>query len=398
MLRTLKKSPRVWRSDSTTRRRGAMIVLIAAAVVVLLVVAMFSVDVAYMLLVRTQLRAATDAATKAGTEALQRTQSTSQATAAVIDIAARNQVAGRPLVLSASNLTFGNATPNVNGTWGFTPGGARTSAIKVDVQFGNNTANGPVGLFFGGALGTGFFQPNETATASVIEQDILFCIDRSHSMCFDLSGVDWRYPTGTPTYPDEICYPPHATLSRWAALASAANSFMTIADGNWPKPRIALTTWASTIGTNTYEYRMTRQTSPQTTNDTNFSTDYTATRSALAARGTNVILGGTNAAAGLDASISRLNALTDRPLSQKTVIFMTDGQWNQGRDPILSAQDAAAAGIVIHCITFLPGAQQQTMVNVATTTGGKHYYASNAAELTAAFQELARTLPVVLTE
>ena len=49
-------------------------------------------------------------------------------------------------------------------------------------------------------------------------------------------------------------------------------------------------------------------------------------------------------------------------------------------------------------ITFLPDAASADMVQVAQMTGGKHYHANNEAELIAAFQELARTLPVVLTD
>ena len=53
---------------------------------------------------------------------------------------------------------------------------------------------------------------------------------------------------------------------------------------------------------------------------------------------------------------------------------------------------------LVHTVTFLPGAQQTAMVEIATITGGRHYYAQNAAELEAAFRELAFMMPVLLTE
>ena len=56
-----------------------MLVLLAAMLVMFFVAVAFSVDIAYMHLVRGELRAATDAATKAASEALSRTQDTNQA-------------------------------------------------------------------------------------------------------------------------------------------------------------------------------------------------------------------------------------------------------------------------------------------------------------------------------
>ena len=51
-------------------RRGAMLVLVAITLVIFIVALVFSIDVAYMQLVRSQLRAAADAAAKAGAQML----------------------------------------------------------------------------------------------------------------------------------------------------------------------------------------------------------------------------------------------------------------------------------------------------------------------------------------
>jgi len=48
------------------RRHGAMAVMMAVCLLAVLILAAFAVDVAYMQLVRTELRIATDAATLAG--------------------------------------------------------------------------------------------------------------------------------------------------------------------------------------------------------------------------------------------------------------------------------------------------------------------------------------------
>ncbi|MFN9974806.1 MAG: VWA domain-containing protein, partial [Phycisphaerae bacterium] len=86
-----------------------------------------------------------------------------------------------------------------------------------------------------------------------------------------------------------------------------------------------------------------------------------------------------------------------RPLSNKVVILLTDGQWNDGRDPLLAAADARAAGITVHVVSMLTSTQA-VLQQVASTTGGHYYATQNEAELRNAFQELARTLPIVLVD
>ena len=68
-----------------------MLVLVAVTLLILLIAASFSVDIAYMQLARTELRAATDAAARAGAEALSREQSTTAAIKAAKRIARHGQ-------------------------------------------------------------------------------------------------------------------------------------------------------------------------------------------------------------------------------------------------------------------------------------------------------------------
>lgn len=396
MLRA--KWPRLWR-QATRNRRGVVLVLVAVLMIVVIAIALFSIDVAYMMMVRTQLRAATDAAAKAATEALNRTQSGSQAVTAAIDVASKNRVAGNPLTLTSSDIILGNSTYGTNGAWTFSSGAinGRYSAVRISTQFGAGRSNGAVGLFFAGLFGGTTFQPTEAATATIVQQDLVLCLDRSHSMCFDLSGVAWSYPPGTPTNPDPVAYPPNATLSRWASLTRATTSFLDICQTSYPLPRVALVTWASPITKSSYEYSITKKTSPGVSNEVGFVTDYTSTRAAISAHTSALMMGGTDTSSGIDSAVAQLVALTDRPMSQKTIVLMTDGQWNTGRNPTLAATDAAAQGITIHVIILLT-ATQTTMEQVASITGGKCYYATNDTELTNAFIAVARSLPVVLTE
>ncbi len=77
--------------------------------------------------------------------------------------------------------------------------------------------------------------------------------------------------------------------------------------------------------------------------------------------------------------------------------LLTDGEWNAGRDPVNAAYDARAQGIIVHCISMLTR-NQDDLQDIATITGGRYFGTSNETELRAAFQEIARSLPVVLTD
>src|SRR6188768_3984194 len=69
------------------RRRGAMMVLIAVCLPLFLIMAAFAVDVAWMQLTRTELRTATDAASRAGAKTLSLAQTEVAARTAAKDAA-----------------------------------------------------------------------------------------------------------------------------------------------------------------------------------------------------------------------------------------------------------------------------------------------------------------------
>jgi len=87
-----------------------------------------------------------------------------------------------------------------------------------------------------------------------------------------------------------------------------------------------------------------------------------------------------------------------RPFADKTIILMTDGNFNVGGTPIPSANVAAERGHMIHTITFSSGANQEIMREVADIGGGLHLHADSAGDLSEAFREIARALSVTLIE
>lgn len=402
------QSIRIQTHPTGDRRHGGMLIMIAVMLTAFLVMAAFTVDVAYMQLVRTQLRSAVDAAAKSAGEVLAREQDPVAAVAAAQAIAQQNTVDGQPLQLAASDIILGRSEPNQNGTWSFQAGATPYTAVRVRSRLDNSSANGPVNLIFGKIVGDGEFSPQHTSVASHLHNDVVLALDRSHSMCFDMSGISWSYPSGNP-YPSVLgpgpmedwmrglTSPPHPDDSRWAALVSAINVFLSEANAVSRPPDVALVTWGSEITLSHYEGNLTGRTFPEVSTDAPLASSYSGITSSIATRSADIMLGGTNIAAGIDTSRSMLNT-TGRPLANKTIILLTDGQQTAGTDPLLSAQAAAADGIVIHTVTMITAGGQQAMADIAAATGGRHIHAENEAQLRDAFEELARSLPVALTD
>jgi hypothetical protein len=362
-----------------------MLVFIALLMTVLLVTVVFSVDLAFMQLTRTQLRAATDAASRAGTEALSRTQDTEDAREAAKRVAAQNLVNSQPLLLSDDDIEFGRSNRTADGSVEFLEGDEPFNTVQVTGRRTSGSLSGPVPLFLGRILGVGHFEPVYTAASMNLDRDLCLVVDRSGSMKTGLE--DGQIPAGLGS-----CDPPHPTLSRWGALTVAVQSFISGLEETNQIEQLALVSYASAgsyCGI------------PFTNADLNqpLSFDYTNTTAEMARLSSIPINGFTNIAAGIDRGVV---ALTDparaRPLAERTMVLLTDGIFNRGRHPRLAAEDAARQDIVIHTITFSADAEIGAMQEVATATGGKHFHAPDAASLQRIFREIAVTLPVVMTK
>jgi Mg-chelatase subunit ChlD len=387
-------------STQPSSRRGAVTVFIVAGIVLLLAMVMLSVDVASMQLVRTELRAASDAAAKAGAEALLRTQDQNAAVQAALAMAELNSVGGRPFKLSAGDVVIGTTASQADGSWAFSAGGARPNAVRVNSAMNAASASGPVTLAFGKVFKAGTFTPSKTATASAIQQEVCLAIDRSGSMSWDLSGASRSYP------PQGAADRRPKAGSRWLALTKALDLYLSEVQETAVPSRLAMVTWASDeTGSNHSEDNSgePKPTTPMPVYDearleAGLSLNFNNIENAILQRSEHPLYGSTNMSAGIDRAVAVLTSGNVLPYAQRTIVLMTDGQWNKGRNPRLAAEDARNSGIVIHVVTFLPEAQNADAEAVASITGGTYIHANNEVELIAAFEKLARTLPVVLTD
>lgn len=346
----MKKTSKTLRSRFNDRK-GAMLVLVAVAMIIFMIAAAFSVDIAYMHMVKAEMQTAVDAASRAGTETLSRTQDTGQATNAALQIASQNIVAGDGLSLRASEVEFGEATLASDGRFNFSLGGNRLNSVRVVSVRDSASLDGSVGLFFGNVFGVGEFAPQANSVSASSVRDIALVLDRSGSMQGE----------------------------RLIALVSAVNGFIDEIEATSPNTSISLTTYSTTA---TRDIPLAD----------NFAPVRTEVNSMTAAGRTNIFQALQFGSDSLEQDPGR------RAFADKTIVLMTDGNFNEGGTPVPSANNAAARDQTIHTITFSDGANQAIMLDVANIGGGQHIHADDAGDLAEAFQEIARTLSVILID
>ena len=334
------------------RRRGVMVILMMFLLIGLLAAAAFSVDIAYMQLVRTELRRATDAGARAGAEALSRTADIEIARAAAKAAAARNLVAGQNLVLEDADIVFGNSAQARDGKWQFTADAEPFNSVQVSGARTSNSASGNVALFFGKAFGTNNFSPSLSAIVMQGEsskRDFAVVVDRSGSMNGNAGG--------------------RGSGSRWSALLTAFGGFLSALADTKDQEEVGLVSYSNSASID--EYLTDRLSDPQET---------------LNRLHPN---GSTNIYAGIvDGTAVLTRSGRVRSDANKIMVVMTDGQHNTGPEPILAANEAARDKITIYTITFGSDADVTRMKAVAAATGGKHYHAPTAEDLREIFRKV----------
>lgn len=339
------------RNARKTKRRGAMIVLVAVTLIIFLIAVVFSVEVAYMQLARTELRSSVDAATRAGAEALSRDMSTTAAIARAQEVALLNPVNGVGLTLPEDDILFGRVSVSQSGISAFVPGGTPPNAIQITTGRTADRPDGTVPLLLGSMLGVSSFAPVQTATAAQLDRDLTLVLDRSGSM---------------------------SSSGKFDALKAAVDVFLDEIDLTPQTEHVSIVVYDNSS-------QKIQELTP-------------STASCRTAMEPIVTGGGTAIGLGLEEGInSLLNDTNRRPFAEPTIVLMTDGRHNTAIDPedvILTAP----ADFKVHTVTFGSGADQVRMEELAETRSGKHFHAPDNAALIAIFREIGATLPVVMTK
>ena len=382
---------RMQAGKARTSRRGAIAVLAVAVIAVLMVLAAFAVNVAYMQLVREQLRVACDSAAKAALVNLGATQSESSAISFAQTVSNYNLVAGKQPQIPAANIIFGNAMPDGSGAYSFTPGLKPFNAAKV-------TGNVTRGLFLQTFLPVSDFSTQQVSLTTRISHDVCLVLDRSASMAFDLSNSEFSYPADVSLgkHPMQIYFTrPSPTASRWRALSDAVNAFVSTLQSRRLDVRVGMATYAEDFSFGAFGGK-------RASLDVPLTSKLSQITAGMNGRGQLPLLGDTNIEAGLAQAAQELSGPRARTTANRTIVLLTDGVPTSGNNdiPSLTLNNRQNFQIVTHVITFggqaAGGAYQALMMNAAEAGNGRFYNAPNAAQLQEAFQSIADSLPAVL--
>jgi len=329
-----------------------MLILVAVVIIILVVAAALSLDIARIHVTRSELRTATDAAARAGAEALGRLQDRRAAIRAAQDVARQNLVAGEPLKLRDSDVLVGTHRQAADGSFVFRANERPFSAIRVTGERTRKSAGGSVPLLFGPIFGVSDFQPTQSATASRLDRDIALVLDTSGSM---------------------------SEQNRFPALKNALKIFLQELEDQPQEAYVSLSIY------NTKAKNLVPLTNDLDAIRRAFERESPDGRTAI---GLGLIVG-------LD---SLAKDSLRRPLAYREIILMTDGIHNTGISPLDVLDRALAENVTVHAITFSRDANKTLMQEVARRTGGVYLHAENNQELLEVFRTVANQMPVMLIE
>jgi len=310
----------------------------------------FSIDIAHMHLARAELRTATDAAAKAAATTLADSLDRDAAITRGQEIAAENRVSGTPLLLADSDFSFGRSERQGDGKYVFGTGQGPLNSVRVNGRRTADSLSGPVPLLFGNITGTQLFEPRLNATATYVERDIVLVVDRSGSMFG----------------------------RKFLELIAAIGIFSDMLNTTPVEEHVSLASY-----------------NQRSTEDLDLTTNLLSLLDTL--QGLRV--GGlTSISRGMEAGRRLIRRGRPQEFVERTMIVMTDGRHNRGREPRIVARRLARENVTIHAITFGRGADAARMREVAEIGNGRYYHADNGNELREVYREIALTLGTIITD
>ncbi len=372
------KSARLNRRSKSAARRGAILVLMVLLLPVAVLMSAIAINLAYIELSRTEIIIATDAAARAGGRDLITLDDVKIARKRAKQLAALNSVAGDALVLSDSDIEFGSSIRQPGGRYDFTINKNNPNAVRVMAHRDGSNNDGPISLLMPSVLGTSSVSTAQEAISTQMEVDLGLVLDRSGSMAYAANEVNGLLPVPAAAPSGWNWGDPAPPGSRWLDLVAAVNVFTSELTSSPGNELLSLSSYSDTAITNV-----------------SLTSNYASIMSAMGM----IPLGYTNIGGGIaEGAAALMSSPGQRTGAAKVLVVLTDGIHNTGLDPLISAQAAADAGIMIFAVTFSDEAEQSRMQQVAAIGNGRHYHASTAAELKTVFRDIAASLPTLLTK
>lgn len=372
LLNTLRRSPRAARNT----RRGATTVIMCMLLPAMLGVSAYVINVSYMEHMRTDLQITTDVSTRAAGRMLAVTGSRDAAISAAQDMLNLNPIFNHTVTLNEVDIVFGVSTRHAeNERYNFADVGSNPNAVQV--KGNGNLKLSPLFPTMGANIS---IRPIKTAISTQTELEIALVMDRSGSMAFSAAEISGpQNPAAAPPgwkFGDAI--PPKA---RWTDACSALNLFLDMLNKSPHDEHVSLTTY-----------------NEKSTVDTALSGNFDLINQKMLAYSQKYKGGATNIGDGiLDGLKTLSDKKTARSWATRVMIVMTDGRHNTGTDPVYAAQVAASQEVQIYTVTFSAEADIPRMQQVADIGSGKHYHAATADQLRAAFENIAKSLPTLIT-
>lgn len=361
------------------RRSGAVIPLVCLLMPVLVILAAFSINFAHMELVRTQAQIASDASVRAAGRTFGLTGDINAAKAIARNLAQRNSMNRRPIALPDSAFTLGTSTRSFTSErftfrpLGQLPKGTKPNSLRINVNDNNQRH------LFPNLGGQKSFSFNRTAVSTQIEVDIALVLDRSGSMAYaaDEPFNAWAFPKAAPPgWKFGQAAPPK---SRWLDLVTASNSFLSYLEESFVDENVALATYGTTA-----------------TTDRAMSKNYQSIRQGIDVYTKSFPSGSTNIGDGISRGGTLLSS--GRSFASKVIVVMTDGKRTAGPDPVPIATSLGKQGVIIFTVTFSNEADKTLMANVAAAGNGKHFHAATGSNLQTVFEDIARSIPTIITQ
>lgn len=371
-------------NDRCEYRHGTIMVLMVLLLPVILLLAAIAINIAYIELGRTEMVIAADAAARAGGREFIVTGSKSTAKSRAMSIALKNNVAGKPVTLKSNELVFGTSIrPTPTSRYQFTPGGSDPNSLQVSINRNSLGSDGPISLLMPNIVGSSSTEMStQQAISTQIEVDIGLVVDRSGSMAYGANEVADPYvpPASAPAgWTFGQAAPPNC---RWRDLVDAVEVFTEEIDDSPGNEMISLSSYSDWVST-----------------DVSMTDDYDTILTAMDTYTQAFQSGATNIGGGLIEGNGAIQfSPSQRPGAAKVLVLLTDGKHNTGTNPISAANTLASQGVMIITVTFANEADQALMQQVATIGHGRHFHASTASELSLVFQQIAISLPTLLTK